>query len=723
MNKLNILFCSFVLLFFGLQSYSQDLNNFEELQSTGNLPDDFVTLLSEKYDEAMSTDVSNEKWKSKRQKKQFYLESNYSLNEFIASGSLLFNDPLTNYLNNIYLKIENANPELDGKSVRFYTSKSPIVNAFATHSGVIFFNVGLIAKIKTEDELAYIMCHELAHFVRGHSMKQYTYNEEIDSERGEYKKTDWETKMFSKANYSQQHELEADSLGLLFYLNTEYNPVAAKEALGNLETYYLPFESKANFNSEMFDNENISYGHKSVVKLRDIKIKEFRTNDNLSTHPQIDERISTIDKLVKDNCTDSIKCTLDFIPNRVREIAKFEICHLFLERGMTMHAVYCALALLNEYPNNPYLNKTYCKIIYAISQNETYFTYSSSMLYDSEFLKFRKDYKNDLKYSAKEIQQVASFIDSLSSVELNELAITGIVEYNGVFDNSTCMDLRISDLVSVHASYYEKSDTLKSLIESNSKLQVVFQEKEKKTGAESDEDSEVKEDEISKSLTENKNNSSKKEKKKLKNQSYVAQREGIDKILIVSPDYMKFDLRKENSYRYRASDKALLKYQDRIKLNADKVGLEFDLLTSANFRNSDVSTINDIALVHTFITEKSYTSPITMFSGKEKLNELIDKYETDKLAFVGAYSFHLVKPMSVKLTALLWTGIWFPTLPIGIWYAFSPSFRTFNYAVVIDMKEEVMIFDDIQSINMNGGEGVINSNLYYNFLKIKKGLK
>ncbi len=51
---------------------------------------------------------------------------------------------------------------------KFYVIKEYVFNAFATPAGHVFFNSGLIEALDTEDELAGIMAHEIAHVVHRH---------------------------------------------------------------------------------------------------------------------------------------------------------------------------------------------------------------------------------------------------------------------------------------------------------------------------------------------------------------------------------------------------------------------------------------------------------------------------------------------------------------------------------------------------------------------------
>ena len=50
--------------------------------------------------------------------------------------------------------------------LKFYFTNSNLINAFATPSGYVGINVGLVLVTENEHELAGVIAHEIAHFSR-----------------------------------------------------------------------------------------------------------------------------------------------------------------------------------------------------------------------------------------------------------------------------------------------------------------------------------------------------------------------------------------------------------------------------------------------------------------------------------------------------------------------------------------------------------------------------
>lgn len=80
----------------------------------------------------------------------------------------LINDPIiVDYVNRLGQRILAAIPP-QPFDYHFYVLKEDVYNAFATPAGHIFFNSGLFAALESEEELAGIVGHEIAHVVCRH---------------------------------------------------------------------------------------------------------------------------------------------------------------------------------------------------------------------------------------------------------------------------------------------------------------------------------------------------------------------------------------------------------------------------------------------------------------------------------------------------------------------------------------------------------------------------
>jgi predicted Zn-dependent protease len=164
---------------------------------------------------------------------------------------------LTAYLNRICngIVVNSPRPDIfNGYHVAILDSAE--INAFATSGGHIFVTRGLIAAAKSEDALAGVIAHEIAHIQLQHSIKAIrtsritnavlitgtsaagaatglnvneltdVFNESV----GEIVNT------MVNSGYSQQQEFEADNYALSLLASTKYSPSGLLDMLKELRT-------------------------------------------------------------------------------------------------------------------------------------------------------------------------------------------------------------------------------------------------------------------------------------------------------------------------------------------------------------------------------------------------------------------------------------------------------------------------------------------------------
>ena len=85
-----------------------------------------------------------------------------------SSGEVVDDPQVTEYINEIGYRIA-AQANVDGKhEFTFFVVDSPVVNAFALPGGFIGVHTGLLEATRTEDELAGVLAHEVAHVTQRH---------------------------------------------------------------------------------------------------------------------------------------------------------------------------------------------------------------------------------------------------------------------------------------------------------------------------------------------------------------------------------------------------------------------------------------------------------------------------------------------------------------------------------------------------------------------------
>jgi predicted Zn-dependent protease len=134
------------------------------------------------------------------------------------------------------------------RTFSFETFEGGEPNAFALPGGYIFVSWSLVELCKwNQDEVAFILGHEMSHVIRGHAMDRIITNSAIAlgtkfmSVRGPL--TGLLNKVsvrFLESTYSQELEMEADKLGARLVVAAGYNPKAPAVLLSRLAELSTP---------------------------------------------------------------------------------------------------------------------------------------------------------------------------------------------------------------------------------------------------------------------------------------------------------------------------------------------------------------------------------------------------------------------------------------------------------------------------------------------------
>lgn len=168
-------------------------------------------------------------------------------------------------------------PEFKG-SIKVNLHKAPVLNAFALPNGSIYINLGMLASLENEAQIASVLAHEGIHFLQKHSAKQRIYNQ---NSRG------WAiavsmmgiplmgelVALNSMSGYSKDHETEADNLGFERLLKAGYQTSEATRAFQILarevkasdvdEPFFFASHPKLKLRIENFQRLNEENGNRS----------------------------------------------------------------------------------------------------------------------------------------------------------------------------------------------------------------------------------------------------------------------------------------------------------------------------------------------------------------------------------------------------------------------------------------------------------------------------
>lgn len=173
----------------------------------------------------------------------------------------------------------NLPPKYKDLEVQVYKDDDSDVNAFATVGGNIVFYQGLLDKLKTEEEIAFVMAHEMGHVAdrdvlqsMGRSLLMTIILSSLGLD-GTVNELFNGVANLQALDYSRQQEIDADSFAVNLLYRTYGHANSASSALKALDTTILD------------TNTILKYG---------------------STHPRQQERLDNIVKLINEHKQDSL---------------------------------------------------------------------------------------------------------------------------------------------------------------------------------------------------------------------------------------------------------------------------------------------------------------------------------------------------------------------------------------------------------------------------------
>ena len=301
-------------------------------------------------------------------------------------------DPVLNpYVQGVFQQIVRANPQLP--AARLVLSRNPEPNAHAVGSSTVLLNLGLLARLENESQLAFVLCHELAHMQARHMetslREQLTTIHGKELKRAVRRIVAEEYNIGSKLKalalgmslnstyHQRKHEKQADSLGYVLLKRTGFEAPQAYRALQLLDKIDEPRGETSLALARYFGCAAFPYPlapalpkPKSIFTVAAPAQTALELTDTLKSHPDCGKRMGYLRALAQGQVADGPPATPPTPAfAQMRALSQLEVVQSWFDYDCYDHALFEALLLLPEQPDNTYLHAVVTLSLFELHQH------------------------------------------------------------------------------------------------------------------------------------------------------------------------------------------------------------------------------------------------------------------------------------------------------------------------------------------------------------------
>jgi beta-barrel assembly-enhancing protease len=352
-------------------------HDYQPIQSKGRVPLDFLAR-------AQGNTVIDLPVSDKTNKNTYGVRSSILLKQKFLEANIYYNDTLSAFVKKVLTTLLHSNHALRSRIYPFITH-STTPNASTWQDGTILINIGLLSRLENESQLAFVLAHELTHYLEEHG---YEIFELANSEK---ELLDDPMQIVTR---SDMHELGADKNALQLLRNAGYDSregIRALELVENDPAHRLDIIA-------MLSTPEIRLDEKELCNY--IKIEqEYKQHNNYvfsnGKRPiDINARMRSLrNAYVPSDSVGSKFCASRGEFDTIRRIANFEMIENSYLRSDYIRSAHTALIKLQEDPDNKYATIRSAQSLYGIASYAKYgnlsnILFDKGLLRESDLAKF-----------------------------------------------------------------------------------------------------------------------------------------------------------------------------------------------------------------------------------------------------------------------------------------------------------------------------------------------
>lgn len=361
--------------------------------------------------------------------KEIYSQAQNDFLEQINNNNFLCDSKLNNYLKQLFDEILTKN-KINPADYRVLLSKDSEVNAANMGNDMFIVNYGLFLCVENEDELMFVLSHEIGHQYLNHVWKgienyaRLKTSKEIQDKTKEIKKEKYgkaakandllKNIIYKNYKQSRKKEIEADSIGLALYTKTLRNPQAAVRILEKLDLVDTEKDSLTidDYRS-IFEQNGFKIKEKYFLQEESLFTKydsQKRIHiDSLKSHPDCPTRIKLITNLIKSPKQDSFTNSREFDQIKQHSVNQ-NLFNLYSGKNYGM-SLYETLLLYKNDKSNEFYRKMIWLNLLEIQKSRASYTIN----------KYVPSY--DKKHNTASLNRFVTFLNTIKITDFDILLI------------------------------------------------------------------------------------------------------------------------------------------------------------------------------------------------------------------------------------------------------------------------------------------------------------
>jgi beta-barrel assembly-enhancing protease len=674
---------------------AQDFDRYQRIQPQAPLPPEVYLSSDEHWRQVMG-----ERGNLSPSERRFIREYTFSLRQLFLSGKVLFNDPLSQYVGEVGRYLLRDQPRWRD-SLRFYVVRSPAPNAFTAHNGVILVNMGLLAQLENEAQLAFVLAHEISHFLQRHPLEVYLASQAIDAQTsGLFGRLSDQEAVLAKNYYSQEKEEEADSLGLQLYLQAGYGRAGVTGALRMLTYRDVPF-GKVAFSPAFFEQGRLQLP--AAYRLEVVEqtpAGPSPAGEARSTHPAPAER----SRRLLPRLQNSQPGPLAWVDSQqfawCRQVSRFECCLLEVQQQQYEKSFFDAYQLLQTYPNSRYLHGLMAYSLYALAK------YANA----GRFWDVHRDHETAPPLA----RPLHYLLEKLTPQELTVLALHQQWVMSQAYPQMPLWEACAKELM-WELGRYHLEDTVQlvrvapppdSLSQPGSLVKYGLADllQDPVWGAR-----------LARQLRQGR------EARELARVTTAAPPQatlaleginlGLKRLVLVAPTFQHIDERRLPSLDVRLSVKKQQEMRDLLVEQAEEIGLELLLLDPDQLQAGDIERFREMVLLQEWLAEGAIElAPALISLQQAEAEALAQQYGTPYFAWLDAVALTRQRQSRVVIGVV---GVLLPpALPFALHYLLTPEHRLLLYLTAFDLPQSSYLTLYPRVVELKDRPDVLHSTLY-----------